>query len=189
METLKNLMKAFIGESQARNRYTFYASIARKEGYEVIADVFQETADQEKEHAKRIFEEVQKLKKSNSLKIEDIESPLVLGNTLENLRSAINGENYEWTKMYPKFADIAEKEGFQEIANRLRAIKKSEEHHEERYKKLLEQLEKGTLFKKEKVVEWVCMECGYVYKGKEPPEKCPSCDHSKAFYRVKCEEY
>ncbi|MEM4182056.1 MAG: rubrerythrin family protein [Candidatus Pacearchaeota archaeon] len=188
-KTLINLTKAFIGESQARNRYSFYASIARKEGYEIIANIFQETADQEREHAKRIFEEIQKLKKENTIKIDELEAPLILGNTIDNLKAAIAGENYEWTKMYPEFAEIAEKEGLQEIANRLRAIKKAEEHHEERYKKLLEQLEKKTLFKKENVVEWVCMECGYVHKGKEPPEKCPSCDHSKAFYRLKCEEY
>ena len=188
-ETLKNLAKAFIGESQARNRYTFYASIARKEGYELIANIFEETANQEKEHAKRIFEEIQKIKEKDSIEIEKLEAPLVLDSTLENLKAAIAGENYEWTKMYPEFADIAEKEGFNEVANRLRAIKKAEEHHEERYKKLLEQLQKGTLFKKEKNVEWVCMECGFVHKGKQPPEKCPSCDHSKAFYRLKCEEY
>jgi rubrerythrin len=187
-ETLKNLCKAFVGESQARNRYHFYASIARKEGYEIIGEVFLETSNQEKEHAKRIFEEIQKLKKDNSLKVE-AEVPLVLGTTVENLKAAAEGENYEWTQMYPGFADIAEKEGLIDVANRLRAIKKAEAHHEERFKKLLEQLEKGTLFEKEEVVEWVCMECGYVHKGKEPPEKCPSCDHSKAFYRLKCEEY
>ncbi len=187
-ETLRNLCMAYVGECQARNRYSFYASIARKEGYEVIGNVFQETADQEKEHAKRIFEEIQKLKKDNSLKVET-EVSLVLGTTVENLRAAAEGENYEWTQMYPRFADVAEKEGLIEVANRLRAIKKAEAHHEERFKKLLEQLEKGTLFKKEEVVEWVCMECGYVHKGKQPPEKCPSCDHAKSFYRLKCEEY
>ncbi len=187
-ETLKNLCAAFVGESQARNRYSFYASIARKEGYEIIGEIFQETADQEKEHAKRIFEAIQKLKKDNSLKIE-VEVPLVLGTTVENLRSAVDGENYEYTQMYPAFADIAEKEGLIDVANRLRAIKRAEQHHEERFKKLIEQLEKGTLLKKEEVVEWVCMECGYVHKGKEPPEKCPSCDHAKSFYRLKCEEY
>ncbi|MEM4330501.1 MAG: rubrerythrin family protein [Candidatus Pacearchaeota archaeon] len=189
METLKNLVLAFIGECQARNKYTFYASIARKEGYELIAEVFQETAEQEKEHAKRIFEEIQKLKKENKIKIKEVETELTLGSTIENLKAAISGENYEWSEMYPKFADIAEKEGLKEIATRLRAIKKAEEHHEERYKKLLEQLEKKSIFKKERAVEWVCMECGYVHKGKEPPEKCPSCDHPKAFYRLKCEEY
>jgi rubrerythrin len=187
-ETLKNLTKAFIGESQARNRYNFYASIARKEGYEIIGAIFQETADQEKEHAKRIFEEIQKLKTDNSLKVES-EASLVLGTTIENLRAAVEGENYEWTQMYPSFADKAEEEGLINVANRLRSIKKAEEHHEERFKKLLEQLENETLFKKEEVVEWTCMECGYTHKGKEPPQKCPSCDHAKSFYKLKCEVY
>lgn len=187
-ETLKNLCMAYVGECQARNRYSFYASIARKEGYEVIGEVFQETADQEKEHAKRIFEHIQSLKKDNSLKIE-AEVGLVLGTTAENLRAACEGENYEWNQMYPGFADKAEEEGLIEVANRLRAIKRSEEHHEERFKKLLEQLENGTILKKDEVVEWVCMECGYIHKGKQPPEKCPSCDHAKSYYRLKCEEY
>lgn len=187
-ETLKNLAMAFVGECQARNRYTFYASIARKEGFEIVGQVFQETADQEKEHAKRIFEAIQKLKKTDSLKIET-EVSLVLGTTIENLRSAVAGENYEYTQMYPSFADKAEEEGLIEVAERLRAIKKAEEHHEERYKKLLKQLEEKTIFKKDKVVEWTCMECGYVHKGKEPPKKCPSCDHAQSFYKLKCEEY
>lgn len=187
-ETFRNLCIAFVGECQARNRYTFYASIASKEGYEVIRTIFQETADQEKEHAKRIFEAIQKLKKDDSLKIET-EVPLVLGTTIENLRSAIAGENYEYTQMYPSFADKAEEEGLQDIADRLRAIKKAEEHHEERYKKLLKEIENETIFKKDKIVKWTCMECGYVHEGKEPPKKCPSCDHAKAFYKLKCEEY
>lgn len=187
-QTLKNLCKAFVGESQARNRYTFYASIAIKEGYEIVGRVFQETADQEKEHAKRIFEEIQKLKEDCPV-IIDSEVSLVLGDTIENLKSAVRGENYERSQMYPSFADKAEEEGLLDIAKRLRAIKKAEEHHEERFKKLLEQLENGTIFEKEEVVEWTCMECGYVHKGRTPPEKCPSCDHAKSFYKLKCEEY
>ncbi len=187
-ETLSNLCIAYVGECQARNRYSFYASTARKEGYEVIGAVFQETSDQEKEHAKRIFEAIQKLKKGNSLKVET-EVPLVLGTTIENLKAAAEGENYEWTQMYPGFADTAEKEGLTDVAKRLRAIKRAEEHHEERFKKLLKQLEEGTIFKKDEKVEWSCMECGYIHNGKEPPEKCPSCDHPKSFYRLKCEEY
>ncbi len=187
-KTLRNLCTAYVGECQARMRYGFYASKARKEGYEVIGEIFQETSDQEKEHAKRILEAIQTLKKDSSFKIEtDID--LTLGNTIENLKSAINGESYEWTDMYPTFANEAEEEGFPEIAKRLRAIAKSEEHHEERYKKLLKQLEGGTIFKKEEEVEWTCMECGYVHRGKEPPEMCPSCDHPKSFYRLKNEEY
>lgn len=191
-QTLENLAKAFIGESQARNRYTFYAKIARKEGFEQIAEIFLLTADNEKEHAKRLFEHIQKLKKklneSDEIKVEAA-APLVLGNTTENLKAAIAGEHYENTEMYPGFADTAEKEGLTEIAKRLRSIANAEKHHEERYQKLLKEVEAGTIFKKEKEVYWVCRECGYVHFGKEPPEKCPSCDHEKGFYQIKCEEY
>lgn len=193
-ETLRNLCKAFIGESQARNRYTFYSKIAVKEGYEQIASIFLHTAEQEKIHAKRLFEHIQELKKELS-KDEQGEisvnavCPTIYGTTSENLKSAIAGENYEHTKMYPEFADIAEQEGFSKIAARMRSIAKAEEHHEERYKKLLEQLEKQTLFKKSKKVWWMCRECGYVHYGEEPPKKCPSCDHPTAYYQLKCEEY
>lgn len=187
-ETIKNLTKAFIGESQARNRYTFYAKIARKEGYEQIGEVFQITADNEKEHAKRIFEHIQELKPDAEIIVEAT-APTTYGTTIENLKAAIKGEHYEYSEMYPSFAETAEKEGNDEIAQRLKAIGKAEVHHEERYKKILEQLEKGTIFKKDQEVEWVCRECGYVHKGNEPPEKCPSCDHAKSFYQLKCEEY
>lgn len=196
METIKNLVKAFIGESQARNRYTFYAKIAGKEGYEQISEIFLITADNEKEHAKRLFEHIQELKEKGENEIENPDeitveavSPTVYATTAENLKAAISGENYEFTKMYPEFADVAEKENFPEIATRLRAIAVAEQHHEERYKKLLGEVEGKTVFKKENEVEWVCRECGYVHKGKEPPEKCPSCDHEKGFYQVMCEEY
>jgi len=190
-QTLQNLVKAFIGESQARNRYTFYASIARKEGYEQIAAIFQLTADQEKEHAKRLFEHIQELKKEagiNEIKVDTI-APLTLGSTQENLQAAIEGENYEHTKMYPEFADIAEKEGYQAIAKRLRAIAIAEKHHEERYQKLLDNLKADRVFKREEKAWWVGRECGYVHFGTEPPEKCPSCDHDRAFYQLKVEEY
>lgn len=187
METIKNLVKAFIGESQARNRYTFYAKIARKEGYEQIAEIFLITADNEKEHAKRLFEHIQDLKKEEEIKVE-AEAPLTYGKTAENLKAAIKGENYEHTEMYPEFAKIAEKEGHPKIAARMRAIAVAEKHHEERYNKLLKEVERG-FFKKKEEVEWVCRECGYVHTGKEPPSKCPSCDHEKSFYQVKCESY
>ncbi|MFH1500564.1 MAG: rubrerythrin [archaeon] len=187
-ETLKNLAKAFIGESQARNRYTYYAKIARKEGYEQIAEIFLITADNEKEHAKRLFEHIQGLKQGEEITVEAA-APLTYGTTKQNLKAAITGENYEYTNMYPSFANVAEREGHPKIAARMRAIAVAERHHEERYKKLLEQLEKGTVFKKDKEVEWVCMECGYVHTGQEPPQKCPSCDHETAFYQVKCETY
>ena len=188
-KTLENLTKAFIGESQARNRYTFYAKIAKKEGYEQIAEIFLITADNEKDHAKRLFEHIQELKEgADEIKVEAA-APLVYGDTAQNLKAAIAGEHYENTEMYPGFAKTAEEEGLDRIAARLRSISKAEEHHEERYKKLLKEVETGTVFKKDEEVEWVCRECGYVHTGKQPPEKCPSCDHAKSFYQMKCDNY
>lgn len=191
-KTIKNLTKAFIGESQARNRYTFYAKIAKKEGFEQITAIFLETAEQEKTHAKRLFEHIQELKKKTKENLEEImveaTVPTTYGKTKENLKAAINGENYEYTQMYPEFAKEAEKEGLTKIAKRLRAIAVAEKHHEERYKKVLKEVKKDTLFNKKKKVWWVCRECGYVHFGKQPPEKCPSCDHPKSYYQVKCEE-
>ncbi len=191
--TIENLVKAFIGESQARNRYTFYAKNAKNEGFEQIAEIFLITAENEKEHASNLFKLINELKKKSSEKPDEIKveaaAPTVLGSTVENLKAAIAGENYEHTEMYPEFADVAEKEGFPEIAARLMAIAKAEEHHEERYKKLLREVEAGTVFRKEKEVWWVCRECGYVHFGKEPPEKCPSCDHPRSYFQLKCEEY
>lgn len=191
--TIENLVKAFIGESQARNRYTFYAKTAKKEGFEQIAEIFLITAGNEKEHASNLFKLINELKKKSGEKLDEIRveatAPTVLGSTAENLKAAIAGEHYEYTEMYPKFADIAEKEGFSEIAERLRAIAKAEQHHEERYKKLLAQVEAGTVFKKEREVWWVCRECGYVHYGKEPPEECPSCSHPRSYFQLKCEEY
>ena len=193
METLKNLGKAFIGESMARNRYSFYSKVALKEGFEQIGEIFLITAENERIHAKRLFEHIQELKGKESGKSQAMEVvagvPMAFGGTAENLKAAIAGENYEHTKMYPEFAAVAEKEGFPKIAARMRAIAVAEKHHEERYKKLLKEVGSGTVFKKEKEAWWVCRECGYVHFGKEPPEKCPSCDHPKAFYQVKCEEY
>jgi len=190
--TLENLTKAYIGESQARNRYTFYAKIARNEGYDQIASIFEETANQEKEHAKNLFRLIDSMNTPDlnvvAIKVE-AEAPTVLGTTTENLESAIAGENFEHTKMYPDFADTADSEKLPEIANRLRAIAKAEEHHEERYKKLLKEVAAGTVFKKDEEVVWVCRECGYTHNGKTPPAKCPSCDHATAFFQIKCEEY
>ena len=191
--TIKNLAQAFIGESQARNRYTIYSKIAKKEGYEQLAEVFLLTAENEREHAKWLYRMIDELKKKAGEKIGDImvEStvPMVLGNTIDNLKEAIAGENYENTEMYPGFASLAEKNGFREIAARLRAIAVAERHHEERYKKFLEQIEKKTVFKKEKKVYWVCRKCGYVHEGVEPPERCPACSHPKNYFELKCEEY
>lgn len=192
-ETIENLTKAFIGESQARNRYTFYAKIAKKEGYEQISEIFLVTADNEREHAKWLFRLINELKKKSDEGLDEIKveavAPTILGNTIENLKSAIAGEHYEYTEMYPEFADIAKEEGFSEIADRLKAIAKAEEHHEERYKKLLRNVEGKTVFKKDERVKWVCRKCGYVHKGEEPPEKCPSCDHPSNYFQIKCEEY
>lgn len=189
-KTLKNLAKAFIGESQARNRYSFYAEIAKKEGYEKIAEIFNITADQEKQHAKWLLKMINDIKDfdNNSINI-DAEAILVFSNTVENLKSAINGENYEHTLMYPEFAKIAEEEGYIHIANRLKAISKAEEHHEERYMKILKELESGSLFKKEENIWWTCRECGYHLFGKQAPVLCPSCDYSQGFYEIKCEVY
>ena len=193
VETIKNLVKAFIGESQARNRYTFYAKIAKNEGYEQIAGIFLETAENEKEHASNLFKLINELRKRTGENVSEISvevsAPLTLGSTIENLKAAIAGENHEHTRMYPEFAEVAEKEGYPEIARRLRAIAKAEEHHEERFRKLLKEVEAGTVFRKEREVWWVCRECGYIHYGKEPPEKCPSCDHPRSYFQVKCEEY
>lgn len=189
-ETIQNLVKAFIGESQARNRYTFYSKIAKKEGYEKIAEVFALTADQEKEHASWLFKLINKIKEGDVDEVGvEASAPLVLGTTVDNLKSAIKGENYEHTQMYPQFAATAEKEGHSEIAQRLKAIAKSEEHHEERYSKILKELEAGTIFKKDEKDWWVCRECGYQFFGVEPPKVCPSCDHPQGYYELKCENY
>jgi rubrerythrin len=192
-KTIGNLTKAFIGESQARNRYTFYFKIAKKEGFEQIAEIFLITAENEKEHASCLFKLINELNSKSGKNLDETKvealAPTILGTTAENLKAAIAGENYEYTKMYPGFADVAKKEGFPEIANRLRAIAKAEEHHEERYKKLLKEVEAGTVFKKERKLWWVCRECGHVHFGTEPPARCPSCDHDRSFYQVKSEEY
>jgi rubrerythrin len=192
-KTIENLAKAFIGESQARNRYTFYSKIAKKEGYELFSMVFKITAQNEKEHASRLFKLIQDLKQKSGKNITQIkvetEAPTTFGTTIENLKSAVAGENYEHTKMYPEFAEVAEKEGFPDIAARLMAIATAEKHHEWRFQNILKEIEAGTVFKKEEDTWWMCRECGYVYKGKEAPQKCPSCDHSRAYFQVKCEKY
>jgi len=188
-KTLMNLAKSFIGECQARNRYTYFAKIAVKEGYEQIAGIFLETAEQEKTHAKRLFEHIQELKKDLKEIETEVTAPLKYGSTKENLEAAIEGENYEYTEMYPEFARIAEEEGLMAIANRLKAIARAEEHHKERYEKLLTQVAADTVFRKTQEVTWVCRECGYMHVGNEAPRECPSCDHPQAFYQLKCEEY
>ena len=183
--TEKNLLTAFAGESQARNRYTYFASQAKKEGYEQITAIFIETADNEKEHAKRLF----KFLEGGDAEINAIFPAGVIGNTKENLKAAAAGENYEHTKMYPDFARVAEEEGFQEIASVLRAIAVAEREHEKRYLTLLENLENGRVFRSEKVVRWRCRNCGYIHEGTEPPEKCPACAHPKAYFERLSENY
>ena len=192
-KTIKNLTKAFIGESQARNRYTIYSKIAKDEGYEQISSIFTETAEQEREHAKWLFRMINNLKKESEENMEEIKveaaAPTTLGATIENLNSAIAGENYEYTNMYPDFAKTAEEEGYPDIAARLRSIAMAESHHEERYKKILKEMESGSIFKKAEKKTWICRKCGYTHTGLAAPEKCPTCDHPQAYYQIKCEEY
>lgn len=191
-KTLKNLAAAFIGESQARNRYTRYSKIAKNEGYEQISAIFAETADQEAEHAKWLMRLINELKEkgadASDLKVE-AEVPSVLGTTLENLKAAADGENYEQTSMYPDFAGIAKEEGLDDIANRLLFIARAEKHHEERYRKLIANLEAGNVFKKDKETVWVCRKCGYEHNGISAPKECPACGHPRSYYQVKEEEY
>lgn len=184
-KTEKNLLAAFAGESQARNRYTYFASQARKEGYEQISAIFLETADNEKEHAKRLF----KFLEGGDVEITASFPAGVIGDTKANLRAAAQGENYEWTKMYPDFARVADEEGFPEIAQAFRAIAVAEKQHEKRYLALLENVEKGRVFKRDKVVKWKCRNCGYIHEGREAPEKCPSCEHPRAYFELLVENY
>ena len=187
-ETLKVLVEAYLGECQARNRYTFYSSIAKKEGYVQISQIFKETAEQEKEHASWLFKMIQDLKEGDEFEV-NAKAPLVLGDTKENLKSAIEGETYEKDIMYPDFAKIALEEGLEAVSSRLESIAVAEGHHAERYGKLLTVLEDGSIFKKDKPVVWVCAECGYVHIGEEPPELCPSCSHPRGYYYLMNEEY
>ena len=192
-ETLKNLHKAFIGESQARNRYTMWAKQALTEGYDQINGIFLETAEQEREHATQLSKMINQLLEKNKKKqgpVEvDAEGAAMFGKTKENLKNAIAGEHYETSEMYPGFAKIADIEGLPEIATRLRAIAVAEAHHEERYAKLLKELQLGTLLKKTTTQVWVCRKCGYQHKGVSPPDKCPACNHEKGYYQLKCEDY
>jgi rubrerythrin len=193
-KTLECLCRAYLGESQARNRYTFYAKVAADEGFEQIASIFRETADQEKEHAKKLFGIIQVLKAKEpnpeELKIDGVEVPDAFGDTLVNLKAAAAGENYEHQIMYPDFAKIAESEGLKDVALVFSIIKKAEVHHEERFKKLIAQVEAKTIFnKKPKKVSWICRECGYEHVGEAPPEKCPLCSKPKSFYQTKVEEF
>ncbi len=184
-QTEQNLLKSFAGESQARNRYTFYASVAKKEGYEQIASIFTETAEQEKEHAKRFF----KFLEGGMVEITATFPAGVISTTAENLRAAAEGENEEWSELYPEFADIAEKEGFTEIAAVFRSIAEVEAMHEARYRKLLARIEDGSTFAREEEIEWQCRNCGYVHTGTEAPELCPACAHKQAYFEEKKSNY
>ncbi len=187
-KTAENLLKAFAGESQARNRYTYYASVARKEGYVQISNIFTETADNEKEHAKRFFKFLNESLNGEAVEI-NAAYPVALGDTKANLRAAAAGENEEWSILYPEFAKVAEEEGFPAIAAVLRNIAKVEEHHEKRYKKLLENIENDTVFKKDSKTLWKCLNCGFIYEGAAAPEMCPACAHPKAYFELLAENY
>lgn len=183
--TEKNILTAFAGESQARNRYTFYAKKAKEEGYEQIAGIFLETAENEREHAKRLFGFLE----GGEVEIQASFPAGVIGNTVDNLKAAADGEHYENTIMYPEFAKIAEEEGFPVIAAVMRAIAVAEKQHEKRFLALRENILQGKVFKRDTVVKWKCRECGYVHEGKEPPEICPACGHTKNYYELLAENW
>ncbi|MDO8721814.1 MAG: rubrerythrin family protein [Syntrophales bacterium] len=179
-KTEKNILTAFAGESQARNRYTYFAGQAKKEGFEQMAFIFEETANQEKEHAKRLF----KLLKGGEVEIKAAFPAGVIGKTAGNLKAAAAGENYEWTDMYPSFAKIAREEGFKDIASIFKSIAVAEKQHEKRYLGLLANIQGGTVFKKAKPAVWRCRNCGYLHKGTEAPDECPACDHPQAHFEL-----
>ena len=183
--TEQNLLKSFAGESQARSRYTFFASVAKKEGYEQISGIFMETAEQEKEHAKRFF----KFLEGGMVEITASFPAGIIGTTEQNLLAAADGENEEWADLYPEFAKIADEEGFKAIAAAFRAIAKVEAEHEARYRKLLGRLLDGSIFEREEEIEWQCRNCGYVHSGKKAPEACPACQHPKAYFEPKKQNY
>ena len=171
-KTERNLMEAFAGESQARNKYTYFASVAKKQGFEQIADLFLKTANNEKEHAKMWFKELNGI-----------------GDTAENLLAAAEGENYEWTDMYEDFAKTAEEEGFTELAHKFRLVAAIEKHHEERYRALLHNIETAEVFKKSEIKVWECRNCGHIVVGKEAPEVCPVCNHPQSYFEIHAENY
>ena len=184
-KTEQNLLKSFAGESQARMRYDYFAKQSKKDGLEQISAMFEETALNEKEHAKRFF----KFLEGRPVEINATYPAGKIGTTAENLKAAAMGENEEWTELYPEFAKVAEEEGFTEIATAWMMIAKVEEAHEKRYLKLLQNLEEGKVFKKDGVAIWKCRNCGYIHEGKEAPEKCPACLHPKAYFELKEENY
>ncbi|MBB6481730.1 rubrerythrin [Spirochaeta isovalerica] len=184
-ETEKNLLKAFAGESQARNRYTYFAGAARKEGLVQIADIFEETADQEKEHAKRFF----KFLEGGMTEITAAFPAGVIGSTAENLKAAAGGEHEEWTDLYPAFAAKAREEGFENVAKVFEAVCIAEKQHEKRYLGLLKNVEEGTVFKKSESVWWRCRNCGYIVEAAEAPKACPACAHPQAHFELLAENW
>ncbi|PIP20211.1 MAG: rubrerythrin family protein [Candidatus Omnitrophica bacterium CG23_combo_of_CG06-09_8_20_14_all_40_11] len=184
-KTEKNLLASFAGESQARNRYTYFASVAKNAGYEQIAAIFLETADNEKEHAKRFF----RFLEGGEVEIRASYPAGLMGDTAANLKAAGDGENLEWTRLYKEAEETARKEGFEEVANQFKEIAEVEEQHEIRYRKLFRNVKEGKVFKKDTVVKWKCRNCGYVHEGKEAPKECPACAHPQGFYELLCENY
>jgi rubrerythrin len=184
-KTEKNLLAAFAGESQARNRYTFFVNVAKKEGYEQIAAIFQETADNEKEHAELFFKHL----KGGSAEITAVYPAGMIQSTADNLQAAADGEKFEWTTLYPDFGSVAEQEGFLAVAATFRAVAKVEAYHERRYRKLLENVKQSRVFKKEGVAKWKCRNCGFVFEGAEAPGTCPVCDHPRSYFEVWVENY
>jgi len=184
-QTQKNLLTAFAGESQARNRYTYFASAAKKAGYEQISAIFIETADNEKEHAERLF----KFLEGGEVEITGSFPAGIIGDIVSNLEAAADGENYEHTTMYPEFADVAEKEGFSQIAEVFRNIAVAEKAHEERYRTLIENIKEDQVFKRDTVVKWKCRNCGYIHEGTGAPEECPACAHAKAYFELWAKNY
>jgi rubrerythrin len=184
-KTEKNLLAAFAGESQARTRYTFFSSMARKEGYEQISGIFTETADNEKEHAQLFFQHL----KGGDAEITAKYPAGVIGTTAENLKAAAAGEKFEWGTLYPGFAEVAEKEGFSDVASTFRRVASVEAHHERRYARLLNNVETSQVFKRATAVKWKCRNCGHVFEGKEAPLKCPVCSHDRAYFEIFVENY
>jgi rubrerythrin len=184
-KTEQNLLKAFAGESQARNRYTFFTAVARKEGFEQIANIFQETADNEREHAKIFFSHLE----GGDLEITATYPAGAVKDTKSNLQAAAAGEKAEWTSIYPEFAKIAREEGYPEVATSFEQVTKVEKFHEERYNKLTANVANGEVFKRKTAVKWHCINCGYVFEGTEPPKVCPACKHPQSFYEVLAENY
>lgn len=187
-KTAENLLKAFAGESQARNRYTYYASKAKKEGYIQISNLFLETAGNEKEHAEIFFKHLKEDLNGETVEI-NASYPVSLGTTEENLLAAANGENEEWSELYPEFATIAKAEGFTAIAKSFEFIANVEKHHEARYRKLYENIKSNTVFEKPEAQEWICSVCGHIHKGNKAPGVCPTCKHDQKYFELLCENY